>query len=68
MGYDNQTPSQQAQSDEPFFPVSKTVVFERDARPGKYLFGIFEAETMFVEVLPVLRLIPFVFHSRFIVV
>ena len=36
MGYDHQTPGQQAQSDEPIFPVSKTVVFERDARPGKY--------------------------------
>jgi hypothetical protein len=28
MGYDNQTPGQQAQSNEPFFPVSKAVVFE----------------------------------------
>jgi len=44
MGYDNQTPSQQAQSDEPFFAVSKTVVFEGDARPCKYLLGILKAE------------------------
>jgi len=34
MGYDNQTPGQQAQSDEPFFAVSKTVVFEDNARSG----------------------------------
>src|SRR3984885_7472451 len=34
MGYDNQAPSQQAQSDEPFFAVSKTVVFEGDASPA----------------------------------
>jgi hypothetical protein len=43
MGYDNQTPSQQAQSDEPFFAVSKTVVFEGDARPCKHLPGILKA-------------------------
>ena len=34
MGYDNQTSSQQAQSDEPFFAVSKTVVFEGDEGPA----------------------------------
>jgi hypothetical protein len=62
MSYDHQTPGQQAQSDEPIFPVSKTVVFERDARPGKYLFGILEAQAMLGEVLPVLRLVPLVFH------
>jgi hypothetical protein len=46
MGDDNQPPSQQAQSDEPFFPVSEAVVFEGDARTGKHLFGILEAEAM----------------------
>ena len=65
MGYDNQTPSQQAQSDGPFFAVSKTVVFEGDARPGEHLLGILKAEAMLGEILPILRLVPFVFHSRF---
>src|ERR1035437_7723712 len=46
MGYDNQPPGQQAQSNEPFFPVSKAVVFEGDARPGKHLFCILEAKAM----------------------
>src|SRR5258706_14650832 len=64
MGYDNQTPGQQAQGDETFFPVSKAVVFEGDARPGKDLLGILEAETVLSEVLLFLRLVPFVFHSR----
>jgi hypothetical protein len=65
-GYDNQTPSQQAQSDEPFFAVSKTVVFEGDARPCKYLLGILKAEAVLGDVRPVLRLIPFriSFHLR----
>jgi len=27
MGYDNQTPGQQAQSDKPFFAVGETIVF-----------------------------------------
>jgi hypothetical protein len=63
MGYDNQTPSQQAQSDEPFFAVSKTVVFEGDARPCKHLLGILKAEAVLGDVRPVLRLVPFVFHS-----
>jgi len=63
MGYDHQTPGQQAQGDEPLFPLSKAVVFEGDARPGKYLLGILEAEAMLGQVLPFLRLVPFVFHS-----
>jgi hypothetical protein len=29
MGDDNQTSGQQAQSDEPFFPVSEAVIFSR---------------------------------------
>jgi hypothetical protein len=63
MGYDNRTPSQQAQSDEPFFAVSKTVVFEGDARPCKHLLGILKAEAVLGDVRPVLRLVPFVFRS-----
>jgi len=61
MGYDNQTPSQQAQSDEPFFAVSKKVVFDGDARPCKHLLGILKAEAVLGDVRPVLRLVPFVF-------
>jgi hypothetical protein len=64
MGYDNQPPGQQAQSDKPFFPVAEAVIFERDARPGKHLFGILEAEAMLGGVLPALRFVPFVFHFR----
>src|SRR6202158_6144940 len=66
MGYDNQTPGKQAQSDEPVLPVSEAVVFKRDARPGQHLFDIREAEAMLGSGLPVLRIVPFVFHSRFI--
>src|ERR1019366_5397987 len=66
MGDDNQTSSQQAQSNEPFFPVSKAVVFEGDARSRKYLVGILEAEAMLGDVLPILPLVPFVSHSRFV--
>jgi hypothetical protein len=60
MGYDNQTPGQQAQGDEPLFAVIEPLVFESDARLGKYLLGILEAEAMLGEVLPFLRLVPFV--------
>src|SRR5437588_7604766 len=67
VGYDNQAPGQQAQGDETFFPISKAVVFEGDARPGKDLLGILEAETVLSEVLLFLRLVPFVFHSCFAV-
>jgi hypothetical protein len=63
MGDNNQTPGQQAQSDEPFFTVGKTVVLEGHARPGKHLLGILKAEAMLGEVLPVLFVTPFVFHS-----
>src|ERR1035437_10519578 len=52
MGYDNQTPGQQAQSDEPFLPIAEAIIFERDARPGKHLVGILEAEAMPGDVLP----------------
>jgi hypothetical protein len=45
-------------------PIGKTIVFEGDARPGKYLLGIFEAETMLREVVPIFRFIPFVLHFR----
>lgn len=64
MGYYDQTPGQQAQRDQPFFPVSKTVVFEGDAGARKNLVGILEAEAMLGEVLPVFRVIPFVLHFR----
>jgi hypothetical protein len=64
MGYDNQAPGQQAQSDEPFFPIAEAVIFERDTRSGKNLLSILEAEAMFGEILSILRLIPLVFHSR----
>src|SRR4029077_16566390 len=70
VGYDNQTAGQQAQSDKPFFAIGESIVFEGDAGPGKYLLGILKAEAMLGEVLPVLRLVPVVFHSisRLIVV
>ena len=64
MGYDNQPSGQQTQSDEPFFPVLETVILERDARPGKHLCGILEAEAVLCEVLPVLGFVLFVFHFR----
>jgi len=51
MSYDNQAPSQQAQSDEPLFSVAESVVLESDATPCKHLFGILETETMFGKVL-----------------
>jgi hypothetical protein len=38
MGYDNQTPGQQAQSDEPFFAVGESVVF--DPRPSRISFHL----------------------------
>src|SRR5260370_30680640 len=65
MCYPPQPPGQQAQSDEPFLPVAEAIIFEGDARPGKHLFGILEAEAMLGDVFPVLRLVPFVFHSSF---
>jgi hypothetical protein len=43
--------------------VLETVIFERDARPGKHLCGILKAQTVLCEILPVLRFVPFVFHS-----
>lgn len=57
-------PASKSQSDKPFLPVAEAVVFERNARPVKHLFGILEAETMLGDVLPVLRFVPFVFHFR----
>jgi hypothetical protein len=46
MGHDHQPPRQQAQSDEPLFPVNKAIVFKRNARAVKQPFGILEAEAM----------------------
>ena len=66
MGDDHQAPGQQAQSDQPLFSVVEAVIFERDARPGKDLLGILEAEAMLSEVLPILRIVSFVFHFRLI--
>src|ERR1700686_5119198 len=63
VGYNHQTPGKQAQCDEPFFAVGESVVFESDARPGKYLFRILKAEAVLGDVLAVLRLVPFVVHS-----
>jgi hypothetical protein len=63
MGYDDKTPGEQTQSNELFFAVSETVVFESDAGTGKYLLGIFKTEAVLGDVFPVLRLVPFVFHS-----
>src|SRR5271157_4853095 len=65
MGYDDQTPIEQAQGDEPLLSVGEAIIFERNARPSKHLLGIREAKAMLGEVLPVLRLVPFVCHSRF---
>src|SRR5580698_8624032 len=67
MGYYDHTPSQQTQGDEPFFPVNKTVIFESDARPGEHLLCILETKAMLGDVVPFLRLVPFVFHFRFVV-
>jgi hypothetical protein len=64
VGYDNEPPGQQAQSDKPFFPIIETVVFERDARAGKHPFGVLEAQAMLCEIRPVLRFIPFVLHFQ----
>jgi hypothetical protein len=55
-------PVQQAQGDKPLFPVREAIVFESDARSGKHLLGILETEAMLGEVLPLLKLVPFVFH------
>src|ERR1035437_4390782 len=51
VGHDNQPSGQQTQSDQPFFPVLETVIFERDARPGKHLCGILEGQAMLGEIL-----------------
>jgi hypothetical protein len=64
MRYYDQPPGQQAQSDQPFLPVIKAAVFERDARPGKHLLGILEADAMLGDVPPILPFVPFVLHSR----
>lgn len=56
----NQPASQQPQRDEPSFPTIEAVIFERDARPGKHQLGILETEAMLCEVLPLLRIVPFV--------
>jgi hypothetical protein len=50
VGHDNQPSGQQTQSDKPFFPILETVVFKRDARPGKHLCGILEAQAVLGEV------------------
>ena len=62
MGHDNQPSGQQTQSDKPFFPVLETVIFERDARSGKHLCGILEAQAVLGEILPALRFVPLVFQ------
>ena len=62
MGYDNQTPGQQAQSNEPFLAVRKTIVFKGDAGTGKYLLGILKTEAVLGDVRAVLRLVPLVFY------
>jgi hypothetical protein len=64
VGHDNQSSGQQTQSDKPFFPILETVIFERDARPGKHVYGILEAEAVLGEILPVLGFVLFVFHFR----
>ena len=46
MGYDHQSPRQQAQGDEPLFPVSEAVVFKGNAAAVEHSFGIFETEAM----------------------
>jgi hypothetical protein len=62
MGYDDQTPSQQAQSDQPFLPVVQAVILKRDSRPGKDLVSVLEAEAMLDDIPPILRIVPFVPH------
>jgi hypothetical protein len=64
MGYDNQPPGQQSQSDGRLFPIVEAVIFERDARPGKHRFGILEVEAMLGSVLPVLGFVPLEFHFQ----
>jgi hypothetical protein len=64
MGYDHQTPSQQAQSDEPFFSVGEAIIFEGDARPGKNPVCVLKAEAMLGEVRSVFGIIPLVLHFR----
>ena len=65
MGYDYQTSRQQTQCHETLFPVSKTVILERNARTFKHLLSILEAKAMFGNVPLVLRVIPFLDHFRF---
>jgi hypothetical protein len=57
-------PASKPNSDKPFFPVLETVVFERDARPGKHVYNILEAEAVLDAIFPVLGFVPFVFHFR----
>src|SRR4051812_43591418 len=64
VGYENQPSSQQAQSDEPLFPIVETVILERYARPSKHEFTVLESQTMLCEILPALCIIPAEFHSR----
>jgi hypothetical protein len=55
---------EQAQADEPFLSIVETVIYEGDARPGQYLSGVREIQTMFGEVPSVLRFVPLVRHPE----
>jgi hypothetical protein len=60
VGYHNQPPAKQTQSDEPFFSIIEAVIHETDTRPCKHLFRILKPQAMLDEVAAVLRFIPFV--------
>jgi len=64
MGDDHHTADEQAQSYEPFLSIIETAIHKSDAWPFEYLFRVREIETMFGDVAAVLRLIPFVRHSK----
>jgi hypothetical protein len=59
VGYDNYSTGEKAQGEKPFLPIIETVIYESHVRPGQYLLGVREIQTLLGEVAAVLRLVPF---------
>jgi hypothetical protein len=62
VGDNDYSTGEQAQGDEPFLSIIETVIYERDARAGQYLFGVRKIQPMFSGIAAVLRVIPSLFH------
>jgi len=54
-GNDRYSTGEQAQGDKPFLPIIETVIYEGYTRPGQHLFGIRKVESMFNEIVVILR-------------